>query len=144
MAGSVSSNIQAFSRLSVPDPATNAAIQDIYSKLQQLSSLLGSLQTQITQSTNPAAFFANQNVVTTSRGFGAVYQNTGTTPRLVLVTCIQTSPDYVIGYSDTSKNPVTELTRSTPVLMMVLPGNYYKVTATKVANVSIKDWVEWQ
>lgn len=38
-----------FSRLQVPDPATNQAIQDIYNKLAQVSTVLQSIQTQLSK-----------------------------------------------------------------------------------------------
>ncbi|MGA8573968.1 MAG: hypothetical protein WBQ36_11660 [Desulfobaccales bacterium] len=90
--------------------------------------------------------FSTQNVVTSSRTLGTVYQNT--TGKTIWVSA--SSPAYMSGqwtaYSDSSSSPATEVGVSCQgngncaVSFMVLNNNYYKITAT---GGTLGYWIEW-
>ena len=99
-----------------------------------------------------AAPVTTQSVVTGSRAFGTVYQNTSGRPMFVSVTALATaSGGNIQCYADASATPTTlvggvSLSTSgtnyfAPPAFIVLPGNYYKVTNSGTASVGI--WTEW-
>jgi hypothetical protein len=99
-----------------------------------------------------ATVTSTQSVVTSSRVFGTIYQNTSS--KLMIITVA--TQDSEIGhtataYSDTNSSPSTIVaenysgydaghTNAASMTFCVLPGNYYKVTLT---NGTIVVWTEW-
>jgi hypothetical protein len=97
----------------------------------------------------PTRVFTTQSVVTGSRSFGTVFQNTSGFPMLVAVTATGTLAWQINALTDAANPPVTAVSRSdgpnTNVLnvtFLVLPGNFYQVTfAGGVSTLVI--WTEW-
>ena len=76
------------------------------------------------------------------------YQNSSATPRYVMVTAVQTSSYTLTGYTDSNASPTTPVNardkaanKQTYVVMIVLPNNYYKVSAG--GGGTVNHWVEW-
>ncbi len=93
---------------------------------------------------------STQNVVTGSRAFTTVYQNTSGKPMMVAVT-VSYSSNFanISAYTDSSASPSTVVAQvgpsgSSPVglAFWVLPGNYYKVTASG-SGLAVTVWTEW-
>lgn len=122
------------------------------------SDLTGSISpTQVPASLKPVS---SQNVVTGSRAFATVYQNTNVTPMFVTVTCslqcIGVNIASAEAFSDSSNPPTTAITAmandaqpsgilvssiTSSMTFVVLPNNFYKVVSANTA--SIFAWVEW-
>ena len=109
----------------------------------QLPAVSGALLTNLPAT---GGGFTTQNVVTSSRTLGTVYQNT--TGKTIWVSA--GSGAYMSGqwtaYSDASSSPATEVGVSyqgngnCTVSFMVLNNNYYKITATAG---TLGYWIEW-
>ncbi|MGA7577865.1 MAG: hypothetical protein WBW52_06875 [Desulfobaccales bacterium] len=109
----------------------------------QLPAVSGALLTNLPST---GGGFTTQNVVTSSRTLGTVYQNT--TGKTIWVSA--GSGAYMSGqwtaYTDSSSSPATEVGVSyqgngnCTVSFMVLNNNYYKITATAG---TLGYWIEW-
>lgn len=99
-----------------------------------------------TQQATAAAPVTAQNVVTGSRASGIVYQNTtGKTMFVAVTVTTSTSAGTGTAVSDTNPAPSTVVgyrasteAATAPLFFIVLPGSYYKVTAS-----FIDYWLEW-
>jgi len=121
----------------------NSAISDngtnvILSEPLQFSD--GSVQTKAAQ---PGP--SNQNVVTGSRAFNTIFQNSLSRPLFVSVS-VGGANNNVIAYTDSSASPTTVVAQagyvysiSLQLFFIVLPGNYYKVTFSG----TLYYWIEW-
>lgn len=112
----------------------------------------GSIQT--TAAVNNAV--TAQGVVTGSRALNTVFQNTSTTkPMFVSVTIESTTASVFQAITDNAASPTTIVAQAGmasgppsgvpvsarfPILFIVLPGNYYKVSG----GGSLITWTEWQ
>ena len=97
---------------------------------------------------------SSQNVVSGSRAYGTVYQNTNTTAMFVSVStlnAVSVGGNYDV-YSDGSNPPTTKIVEvsqqvygnvlAIQICFWVLPGNYYEVTAAS-GSPGIDIWTEW-
>jgi hypothetical protein len=91
-----------------------------------------------------------QQVVTGSRGFNTVYQNTTGKALYVRATTSVSASGAVVAYTDSSTSPTTvvgQMSNSSQTAAVtgigidfwVLPGNYYKITGCTAINY----WTEW-
>lgn len=101
---------------------------------------------------------STQAVVTGSRALNTIFQNTGSTPRFVSLTCTMgngSSEGTMKALTDANNPPTTELAHvasgavssvgerdALQLFFIVLPGNYYRVTT--VGTVILGIWTEWQ
>lgn len=95
-------------------------------------------------------------VPVTTRAAGAIYQNTGTLPMTVAITvtvAVNNSNSFILVFCDANSSPVTEVgrvmigstgnvTHQGTATFKVLPGYYYKYTAT--GSVTQLDFLEWR
>ncbi len=95
--------------------------------------------------------FSSQNVVTSSRAFGSVYQNTTGKTMFVVVSGICSSNGYMVVYTDGSNPPTTVISQQyitsgttdyIAASFMVLSGNYYKVSMSTGTG-TLYTWVEY-
>jgi hypothetical protein len=88
-----------------------------------------------------------QNVVTGSRVIGTTYQNTTGRNMFVNVIIQNTVAGQLVGITDSAASPTTQVWEqyvnniNATVTMIVLPGNYYKVTAG--GTNALAGWIEW-
>lgn len=88
-----------------------------------------------------------QGDVTGSRAFGTIYQNTSRFPLHVSVIGSLTAGGVMTAVSDSGAAPTLEVSAGitalnpTAIGFVVLPGNYYQVTAT--ALTVLTKWIEW-
>ena len=94
----------------------------------------------------------SQNVVTGSRSFGTVFQNTSAKPMFVTVTGGGTAGGaYAVrAFSDANANPSTQVAQAGEapgvvsfLFFIVLPGNYYKVVPDSGVIEPLLQWTEW-
>ena len=99
-----------------------------------------------------------QNVVTGSRAFDTVFQNTGTKPLYVTVSILNpnTATGNLTVNTDSSNPPTTAVVNDTTAVaasaffftlptFIVLPGNFYAVArGSGLGTLSLATWTEWQ
>lgn len=90
-----------------------------------------------------------QSDVTASRALGTVYQNTGTSPLFVSVSVTEATGRRMEAECDGSNPPTTlvavhgfSANSQANLLFIVIPGNYYRVSAT-AGTPTIISWIEW-
>lgn len=94
-----------------------------------------------------SSWFQNQNVVTTQRTLGAIYQNITGKTILVTITANISSTSSITIFTDSTLSPTIEVAANnaaatkSPVTFMVLNNNYYTTTTT--GTVVLVCWAEW-
>ncbi|MDO8481978.1 MAG: hypothetical protein Q7S75_02765 [bacterium] len=96
----------------------------------------------------------SQNVVTSSRAYGTVYQNTNSGPLYIFISssCVfnyslaaytdtNASPSTLVGYGGTSGGNYAAVWSS--LFFIVLPNSYYKVISNGSGCANPTAWVEW-
>lgn len=100
-----------------------------------------------------ASYFSTQHVVTGSRNFGTVYQNTNGKTMMVTATAGVTSGSVQFEvYTDSNSSPSTNIigalfntnVGAMPITFLVLSGNYYEITAGGGGSTGANpQWTEW-
>ena len=109
---------------------------------------------QLIAASSPVGGITAQNVVSGSRVYGTVYQNTNATAMFVSICTLNAQSqggNYDV-YSDSNSTPSTKIvevsqqvyanTLALQFTFWVLPGNYYQVVAAS-GSPGIDTWTEW-